>query len=90
MGFMPNNFPCESELKSMTAQQKVDIEQQFIEYYKRYAFMSTQIVHNDMCVKVSMVNEEVRNLVNQFWNLHVCELQGILFVINVILHNFCF
>ena len=61
---MPNNFPCESELKSMTAQQKVDIEQQFIEYYKRYAFMSTQIVHNDMCVKVSMVNEEVRNLVN--------------------------
>ena len=24
MGFMPGNFPCESELKSMTAQQKVD------------------------------------------------------------------
>ena len=37
MGFMPDDFPCESELKSMTAQQKVDIEQQFIEYYKRYA-----------------------------------------------------
>ena len=26
MGFMPDNFPCESELKSMTAQQRVDIE----------------------------------------------------------------
>ena len=24
MCFMPGNFPCESELKSMTAQQKVD------------------------------------------------------------------
>ena len=64
MGFMPDNIPCESDLKSMTVQQKADIEQQFIEYYKRYAFMSTKIVHNDMCVKVSMVNQEVRNLVN--------------------------
>jgi len=62
MGFMPDNFPCESELKSMTAQQMVDIEHQFIEYYKRYAFMSTKIVHNDMYVKVKKVNEEVRAL----------------------------
>ena len=62
MGFMPENFPSESELKSITAQQKTDIEKQFIEYYKRYAFMSTKIVHNDMYVKVSKVNEEVRAL----------------------------
>ena len=55
MGFMPDNFPCESELKSMTAQQRVDIEHQFIEYYKRYAFMSTKIVHNDMYVKEKKV-----------------------------------
>ena len=72
MGFMPNNFPCESELKSMTAQQKVDIEQQFIEYYKRYAFMSTKIVHNDMYVKVKKVNEEVRALYySNYVNLEV-------------------
>ena len=62
MGFMPEDFPDESELKSMTAQQKADIEQQFVEYYKRYAFMSTKIVHNDMYVKVEEVNEEVRAL----------------------------
>ena len=31
MGFMPEDFPDESELKSMTAQQKADIEQQFVE-----------------------------------------------------------
>ena len=30
MGFMPEDFPDESELKSLTAQQKADIEQQFI------------------------------------------------------------
>ena len=62
IGFMPEDFPGESELKSMTAQQKADVEQQFIEYYKRYAFTSTKIVHNDMYVKVSKVNEEVRAL----------------------------
>ena len=25
MGFMPDNIPCESDLKSMTVQQKADI-----------------------------------------------------------------
>ena len=69
MGFMPDNFPCESELKSMTAQQMVDIEHQFIEYYKRYAFMSTKIVHNDMYVKVKKVNEEVRINMSELCNI---------------------
>lgn len=72
MGFMPKDFSGESELKSMTAQQKADMEQKFIEYYKRYAFMSTKIVHNDMCVKVSKVNEEVRDLYySNYVNLEV-------------------
>ena len=72
MGFMPENFPCESELKSMPAQRKADIERQFIELYKRYAFMSTKIVHNDMYVKVSKVNEEVRALYySNYVNLNV-------------------